>query len=105
MCVHNSKTLERGLPMSRSYRHHLVVTDRSDNHRYQPTNKQIASRITRHKLKSELQRHLKHHPQGLTLSNLNHKRYRHLYESYNIVDYKARYTKDTTYPIHKWRSK
>lgn len=92
--------------MSRSYRKNLVLTDRSTNHRYkfQPDNKTIANRATRRKNKRELQNAVENYD---NYSFINNKQYRKLYESYNIVDYKARYNKyyDSFLPKYKFKNK
>lgn len=77
--------------MSRSYRKNLILTDSSTNHRYKPTDKQVASRVTRAKLKRN---------PYLTDS------YKRVYDSWMIVDYKSRYSlEDQDMPIYKWRNK
>lgn len=76
--------------MSRSYRKNLILTDSSTNHRYKPTRKQVASRITRAKLKQ--------HPEQT-------KQFRKIYNTYAIVDFKYHYTKDDSMPFYKWRNK
>ena len=77
--------------MSRSYRHNWILTDVSTNHRYKPSRKQVASRITRARLKR--------HPEQT-------KQFRKVYNSYDIVDYKSRYQPEyQNMPIYKWRNK
>jgi hypothetical protein len=79
--------------MSRSYRKNLILTDNSSNHRYKPSRKQVASRITRAKLK--------HNPDLTTV-------YKKVYDSYDIVDFKTRYDPAFEYisqPYYKWHSK
>lgn len=77
--------------MSRSYRKNLILTDSSTNHRYKPTDKQVASRVTRAKLKRN--------------PYLTHS-YKRVYDSWMIIDYKSRYDlTDQDTPIYKWRNK
>lgn len=77
--------------MSRSYRKNLILTDPSTNHRYKPSRKQVASRLTRARLKR--------HPEQT-------KQFRKVYDSYNIIDYKSRYQPEyDMLPFYKWRSK
>ena len=77
--------------MSRSYRKNLILTDSSTNHRYRPTDKQVASRVTRAKLKRN---------PYLTDS------YKKVYDSWMIIDYKSRYDlADQDTSIYKWRNK
>ena len=77
--------------MSRSYRKNLILTDPSTNHRYKPSRKQVASRITRAKLKRN---------PYLTES------YKRVYDSWCIVDYKSRYdSENQNIPLHKYKNK
>lgn len=77
--------------MSRSYRKNLILTDSSTNHRYKPTDKQVASRVTRAKLKRN---------PYLTDS------YKKVYDSWDIIDYKSRYDlADQDTPIYKYKNK
>lgn len=77
--------------MSRSYRKNLVLTDSSTNHRYKPSRKQVASRITRAKLKRN---------PDLTES------YKRVYDSWDIIDYKSRYDlKNQDTPVYKYKNK
>lgn len=77
--------------MSRSYRKNLILTDSSTNHRYKPSRKQVASRITRARLKRN---------PYLTDS------YKRVYDSWMIIDCKSRYDlKDQDTPIYKYKNK
>lgn len=77
--------------MSRSYRKNLILTDSSTNHRYKPSRKQVASRITRAKLKRN---------PYLTES------YKRVYDSWDIVDYKSRYdSENQDTPVYKYKNK
>lgn len=77
--------------MSRSYRKNLILTDSSTNHRYKPSRKQVASRITRARLKRN---------PYLTDS------YKRVYDSWMIIDYKSRYNlEDKDTPIYKYKNK
>lgn len=77
--------------MSRSYRKNLILTDSSTNHRYKPSRKQVASRITRARLKRN---------PYLTDS------YKRVYDSWMIIDYKSRYSlEDQDTPIYKYKNK
>lgn len=77
--------------MSRSYRKNLILTDSSTNHRYKPSRKQVASRVTRAKLKRN---------PYLTDS------YKRVYDSWDIIDYKSRYNLDNQdTPLYKYKNK
>ena len=72
--------------MSRSYKKLPVITDSNTNHRYQPSNKAIANRVLRKRLKFEIQKF--NQDDSNTVPSQKKSTFKKYYPSYDICDYR-----------------